>query len=275
MAGFSKLDWQQTILRGVGKDLTHVQVRILMHLSTYSDSKDGGRIHPGKKRIADEIGCSRTTIDKAINVLVERGYLRLVQQGGNQVRRGFANVYQLAYPKWVLDESTSPPATGHGATAVHAQGEQPVDKAPQQLDTSPPANGHEAPQQLGSHPVIDPVNYPVNSGALNSPRLSDSQKNRRPYNLAEDARSDLITCIQHVARKLAPGSGYDEYDDALQELLYHITIYIGDEARDVWEHEWKVSMPQMDASSAEQKLDHFIGHLVANGYPITEMEKAS
>ena len=53
---FSKLDWQETILRGAGKDLSHAEMRILMTMSTYADSRSGGSIHPGKKRIADDTG---------------------------------------------------------------------------------------------------------------------------------------------------------------------------------------------------------------------------
>lgn len=146
---FSKLDWQQTILRGAGKDLSHAEVRILMTMSTYADSRDGGRIHPGKKRIAEDTGCSRTTVDSAISKFLDRGYLRLIQQGGNQVRRGFANVYQLAYPKWVLGNDTRTPATGHDETATHPQGDSSLDQGPHSLDTRTPMSGHEAPPAIG------------------------------------------------------------------------------------------------------------------------------
>lgn len=267
---FSKLDWQETILRGAGKDLTHAEMRILMTMSTYADSKDGGRIHPGKKRLAADINCSRTTLDEGIRNLVERGYLRLVQAGGNQVRRGFANVYQLSYPRWVIEGDTSPPTTG---PLQFPQDPQSVDQAPQSLDTSPPVSGHEAPQSLGSHPVIDPVIYPVNMGALNSARLSDTKKNNRPFNLSEDARADLIACIQHTAQRLGPGYSSEEYDDAQADLLEHIDNYIGEEARELWEHEWKVAMPQIEAAGAEQKLDQFIGHCIVTGYPIAAMQR--
>ena len=271
---FSKLDWQETILRGAGKDLSHAEMRILMTMSTYADSRSGGSIHPGKKRIADDTGCSRTTVDDAIRKFIERGYLRLTQQGGNQVRRGYANVYKLTYPKWVLGNDTRTPATGHEESESSPQGDSPLDEGPHSLDTRPPVSGHEAPQPLGSHPVIDPVIYPVNMGALNSPSLSDASRNL-PVNLSEPARAELVEAIQSLADALITDCPPEEYEEAEEHLHSAIALHLGDEAQDLWVHEWKVAGPQTTPAGAEKKLNHFIGHMVKTGYPITAMEGAA
>lgn len=272
--GFSKLDWQETILRGAGKDLSHAEMRILMTMSTYADSRNGGSIHPGKKRIADDTGCSRTTVDDAIRKFIERGYLRLTQQGGNQVRRGYANVYKLTYPKWVLGNDTRTPATGHEESESSPQGDASLDQGPHSLDTRTPVSGHEAPQSLGSHPVIDPVIYPVNMGALNSPSLSDTPRNR-PVILPDPARADLIESIQLSAETMGSTYSPEEHCAAEDDLHSAIALHLGDEAQELWEHEWKVAGPQTTPAGAEQKLNHFIGHMVKTGCPITAMEGAA
>lgn len=135
------------------------------------------------------------------------------------------------------------------------------------MDTKPP-------QPLGSHPVIDPVNYPVNMRALDSPRSSDTNTTL-PVNLPDDSRADLVEAIQQVAKTMGSTYTADEHTQAENDLLITIGHYLGDEAAELWEHEWKVAGPQTTPAGAEQKLNHFIGHMVQTGYPITAMEGAA
>lgn len=276
---FSKLEWFKKAVLG-STDLTHGDRSVLMVFFSYSDGS-GQNARPGRQRIMDDACVSRSKLDGHLKKLLDLGYIVLTEKGGNEVKKGWANVYRLGVPLR-LTQSTRGTAEG---TLRNPQGPPPRNEGAPSGDEGAPSGDTrgtltvlEGAPSGGPHQVIDQViDQGIDQviGALDSSSSSDRQTNRRPFNLADDARQDLITCIQFVAERLGPGYSSEEHEVAEAALLECIDTYIGEEARDLWEHEWKVTMPQIEAPSAEQKLDQFIGHCVLTGYPIEAMKKVS
>lgn len=90
----TKLQWQKRLR---GADLTNTEYRVLMTICSYTD-KTLGNAHPGWARIVADSCITEKTAKKAVVALVAKGWLRLVEAGGNQYGKGRANVYALAVP---------------------------------------------------------------------------------------------------------------------------------------------------------------------------------
>lgn len=92
-----KLDFQKQVYRAAGADLSNAEFRVLVVLGTYSNARSANA-HPALSRLVAETGCSKSTVWAALKRLEELGYIEKIKQGGNQVRRGVANVYRLKDP---------------------------------------------------------------------------------------------------------------------------------------------------------------------------------
>ncbi|NKY08975.1 helix-turn-helix domain-containing protein [Cellulomonas hominis] len=90
----SKLLWQKRLR---GADLTPVEYMVLLTLSTYAD-RALMRAHPGWTRLAADTRLDTRTVKKAMRALADKGYVQLVQAGGNQYGKGTANDYRLTLP---------------------------------------------------------------------------------------------------------------------------------------------------------------------------------
>ncbi|MGN8245281.1 hypothetical protein ACTHAM_002400 [Cellulomonas soli] len=90
----TKLQWQKRLR---GADITNTEYRILMTICSYTD-KSLSNAHPGWARIVADSCITEKTAKKAVFSLMVKGWLRLVEAGGNQYGKGRANVYALAVP---------------------------------------------------------------------------------------------------------------------------------------------------------------------------------
>lgn len=88
-------------LRGAD-DLTHAEFRVLAMLVTWTDA-DLGNAHPGRDQLLEAACVSVPTGKKALRSLIEKGWVVLVDEGGNQHWKGKANVYRVTVPKGVTD----------------------------------------------------------------------------------------------------------------------------------------------------------------------------
>lgn len=93
-----KFAWTKA-LRGA-EGLTHAEFRVLVILSTYTDANLGNAF-PGRQQLFDAACVSMPTGKKALKSLIEKGWVVLVEEGGNQHWKGKANVYAVTVPKGV------------------------------------------------------------------------------------------------------------------------------------------------------------------------------
>lgn len=87
-----KFQWAKE-LRG-DTVLTSTEYRVLLVLWTYSDGNLADA-HPGKTRLAADACVSVSTVKNALRRLRELGYIVLTEEGGNAIRRGWADKYRL------------------------------------------------------------------------------------------------------------------------------------------------------------------------------------
>lgn len=268
---FSKLDWFKTAVLG-SHDLTHADRSVLMVFFSYSDG-EGQNARPGRQRIMDDARVSRSKLDGHLKKLLDLGYIILTQKGGNEVRKGWANVYRLGIPHRLKESPKSTRGTAE-VTLPDPQGSPSRDEGAPSRDTRGTLTVPQGSPSGVPHQVIDQGIHQVIQGALDSPRSSDTNTSL-PVNLPGESRADLVEAIQLVAKTMGSTYTADEHTQAESDLLITISHYLGDEAAELWEHEWKVAGPQTTTAGAEQKLNHFIGHMVQTGYPITAMEGAA
>ena len=281
MAGFDMHHWERTVLRGAGKDLTHAQMRVLLTMGTYADYKTGGNIHPGRQRLADDVGCSINTVDDSMKVFIDRGYVKLSQQGGNQVRKGFANVYQLTYPAWILDASTRYPITGELEKQEDPQDTQSVTEGTQPLGSRSPTIGVEGTQPLGTHHTIDhTIDHTMNRFTSNSGELPDDDilkaigdmTWRTMLGLAQRAGE----AINHGKNGTWPPATVDDnYDNAMDLLSWQIRDVYGDDAQTFFIEKWSIPAKARDRYEAGKNLRTFFNTCRTEGIDYAPISKAS
>lgn len=91
----TKLGWQKALR---GAPLTPTEYMVLSTMATYTD-QHMQNAHPGWTRLVNDTRLDLRTIKKAATSLIGKGYLVLVQPGGNQYGKGSANVYAVTIPK--------------------------------------------------------------------------------------------------------------------------------------------------------------------------------
>lgn len=228
---------------------------------------DTGECWPSLNLIADESGISRgsrQTIVKALGSLEEKGLISRRHQfktTGGKTSNLYTVFVGAAYePKGSVYPSTLV------ADNTHPSGSQPLPQVP--TATTLVADSYM------NKEVNKEVNRELDMGAPNASRSGDSPR-KLPVNLPDASRAELIDSIQYVAETMGSSYAPEEHSEAEEDLLSAITLHLGDEAAELWEHEWKVASPQTTRTGAETKLNHFIGHMVQTGYPITSMEGAA
>ncbi|MGW4331866.1 helix-turn-helix domain-containing protein [Rhodococcus koreensis] len=107
-ASVSKLEWL-TGLRGA--DLTHAEFRVLVALFTYTDAHLRNA-YPSKATLAAAANVTPRTLTLALRTLQEKGLARIVQAGGNQHRKGAANVWELLPHNLPKGGAHRPPSEG-------------------------------------------------------------------------------------------------------------------------------------------------------------------
>ncbi|MEV7457979.1 helix-turn-helix domain-containing protein [Pseudarthrobacter oxydans] len=90
----SKFAWMKSLR---GADLTHAEYRVLVTISTYTNA-GGTNAFPGFETIVRDSCTDPKTARKALRTLQEKGWLELVDEGGNKHWKGKANVYAIRTP---------------------------------------------------------------------------------------------------------------------------------------------------------------------------------
>lgn len=260
MHAFDMHHWERTILRGAGKDLSHAQMRLLMLMGTYASYSDGGNIHPGNERLARESGCNIKTVRESVEVFIERGYVKLTQKGGNEVRKGFANVYQLTYPAWILEESTRVPVSGPLDEPEDPQGYQSAPEGYQSLDGRVPVTGGEGYQSVVPHHSIDhSINNSIHLVTSNPSELPDEKK------IGDMEWRTMIGLVQRAAEAINHGkngtwdqqTADDNYGHNMDLLSWKIRDHAGDDAQTFLLEKWSIPAKARDRYQAGVNLKTF------------------
>lgn len=126
--------WRSHWLRCVGDALVHGEITPIIHtvgtmLATYS-GHDGHHVFPSHRRLADDVGRSRSTVQRALRRLRELGLLewehRFLGPGpDNPFPRGTSNLYEFLLPadrlaRLALRQPRPPAANAGGRTTPRA-----------------------------------------------------------------------------------------------------------------------------------------------------------
>lgn len=280
MHAFDMHHWERTILRGAGKDLSHAQMRVLLTAATYANYKDGGNIHPGRQRLAEETGCSINTVDDSMKVFIDRGYMKLSQQGGNQVRKGFANVYQLTYPAWILDASTRYPTTGELEEQEDPQDTQSVTEGTQPLGSRSPTIGVEGPQSVGTHHSIDhSIDHSIHLVTSNPSELPDEFNLKSIGDVSWRNMSKLVQRAGEAKNNANNGvwdqdTAIDNYEHAMDLLSWQIRDVAGDDAQTFFIEKWTIPAKARDRYEAGKNLKTFFNTCRTQGVDYAPASKA-
>lgn len=139
-----KFAWMKE-LRGA-HNLTHAEFRVLVILSTYS-GPDLDSIYPGVNTLTENAGVNVKTTKAALKSLEAKGWIQLVDPGGNQHFYKKANEYRLSVPDMKGPSEYPPSQECQGAQSVPPRG--PVSS------TRGPVGGEEGDHPLGPHQYID------------------------------------------------------------------------------------------------------------------------
>lgn len=89
-----RFDWERLILRAdIPKHLKALALAMAVH-----GNKDGSRVRPGRRLLADIFDDSERTVEIGIKALLDQGLLIQTKRGGGRAGEGKANVYQLSDP---------------------------------------------------------------------------------------------------------------------------------------------------------------------------------
>lgn len=228
-AGFDKLGWMDRCLRNAD-DLTPAEFRLLTVMYTYASSKDGGSIRPGRQRLIKESCLSEKTVKLSLKKLQELGYIVLVEKGGNEVRKGWASVYRLGYPKRVYENDLST----RGVLSDPLQG----DDDPQG-GYSTPEGGYSVPprgvlssvkggtQDTPIHAYTQSSHPGINRFTVDS---SESDGRESPGGLSKEQRTAIITAMLQVAAVEAdPNSTQEESYEASMDYIELLLEHLGDD----------------------------------------------
>lgn len=272
---FSKLDWFEACLRGA-TDLTGAEFRVMSVMWSYSDSKDGGSIRPGMKLLGNDTGSTPRTVRDAIKVLIEKGYIELTQKGGNEVRKGWANVYRLGIPHR-LAEST------RGALPGSLGSSQGVPNESEGVLSEPSRGALPTPQGVpsgGAHPVIDPVINPViNLVTSNPSELPDEFNLKSIGDVSWRNMSKLVQRAGEAKSNANNGvwdqdTAIDNYEHAMDLLSWQIRDVAGDDAQTFFIEKWTIPAKARDRYEAGKNLKTFFNTCRTQGVDYAPASKA-
>jgi hypothetical protein len=107
----NKFAWTKALR---GADLTNAEYRVVVNLSTWADA-DLSNAYPSLAALCAASQVSVATGKKALKTLIAKGWVVLVEPGGNQYFKGKANVYALTVPD-----------TAAATSMPRAEGDKPV-----------------------------------------------------------------------------------------------------------------------------------------------------
>lgn len=229
MAVLSKLAWYKCLAHT--SDLTHAEFRVLVIIAGYTDG-NLDNAYPSLATIVSAACVSEPTAKKAIKTLRGKGWLVLVEQGGNQHGKGRANVYSVRTPERAKGVAGAPPSPvskgasgfpplgpGKGAigfregdTSVSPEGGKPA--GPHQIPLSEPreqgapvASGEAtSAAQRSVLAVVPPTTCGRHQGAGgNTPPCRDCAASRKIHRewLAEQRRDQAANATQDARRRAA------------------------------------------------------------------------
>ncbi|MGR6091399.1 hypothetical protein ACU4IU_12620 [Brevibacterium sp. CSND-B09] len=258
---FSKMGWLSAALRGAD-DLSHAQKTVLTVMWTYASSGDGGDIRPGRNRLMADARVDPKTLSPAIDRLIERGYIELVEKGGNEVRKGWANTYRLSMPVRLRNPQGGDSLDPYESES-HPQGGEPFPQGGEPFPQRGPMVPLQGVESVDPHPVIDPGIHPViESFTINSEEsMRDSQRL-----ITKKQRQQLIDRITFEAHTLISNNcTQEDYQSASMDTYGDIENFLGDEAAGEWVNYWTVNGQLVERYAAGKKLNQFINACIEKG----------
>ncbi|WP_209323871.1 hypothetical protein [Brevibacterium renqingii] len=268
MPGFDKYGWFKQAMLG-SSDLTHGDRSVLMVFFSYSDG-DGKNARPGRQRIIDDACISRSKLDGHLKKLLDLGYLVLTQKGGNEVKKGWANVYRLGIPRRLMEDTRGTagvslenpqeaPSGNEGAPSGDTRGTLTV------LEGAPSGGPHQTIEHT-LHQTLDCVTS--NSGELpddNAIELKDIPTERYKY---------LLDWIQKYAKveearqsgALTHEEAFDQSIEAEDCVTGFIDELFGEDYADYFASEWSIPVKATDRYQAGTWLRTFLRSCAAHGY---------
>lgn len=253
-------------------DLTPAEFRLLTVMYTYASSKDGGSIRPGRQRLIKESCLTEKTVKLSLKKLQELGYIVLVEKGGNEVRKGWASVYRLGYPKRVYENDLST----RGVLSDPLQG----DDDPQG-GNSVPEGGYSVPsrgvlssvkggtQDTPIHAYTQSSHPGIKSFTVDS---SESDGRESPGGLSKEQRTAIITAMLRVAAVEAdPNSTQEESYEASMDYIDLLVEHLGDDYEHLLDNRGYSDVPAYikgNTYEAGKRLNIIINAGRAEGYTI-------
>jgi hypothetical protein len=103
--GFSPLTWLADMLRAPELRRQDKARLVAAAMLKYARA-DGTNAHPGRARLAEDLGISVNTVDRALRRLIEAGWLVRTHSGSTGPRRNWADVYRLTVPSGVVSDQS-------------------------------------------------------------------------------------------------------------------------------------------------------------------------
>ncbi|RBP64147.1 hypothetical protein DFO66_10719 [Brevibacterium sanguinis] len=268
-----KFDWFNACMRGAD-DLSHAEHRLLTILWSYSDAK-GANIRPGRKRLIEESCIHRNSLDKCLNRLIELGYLVLVEQGGNQVKKGWANVYRLGYPHRLHGENPGDERVTPTVTLLDPQGSHSVGEGSHSVCTRVTPTVQEGSHSVGPHQVID-----QNIDQIMDCVTTDSAESIAPAtnivalkDLDQTAYKNLLTWIQTAGEAMKQSKigrvsqevCQLEYDEAAEKVSGEIWEMFGEDFAEYFEEKFSIPAKAADRYEAGKWLKTFLRTAINDG----------
>lgn len=103
--GFSPLTWLADMLRAPELRKQDKARLVAAAMLKYARA-DGTNAHPGRARLAEDLDLSVNTVDRALRLLIDVGWIVRTQSGSTSPRRNWADVYRLAVPSGVVSDQS-------------------------------------------------------------------------------------------------------------------------------------------------------------------------
>jgi Helix-turn-helix domain len=169
--GFRSFNWIRGVAddKGISRDHRLILIRLLAH--RYRD----GQCNPGYSLLAAEVGVHRSTVIRAINIAVERGWLAEPRRGGGS---GICSSFVFTFPvqNSRTDATVSSTKQSHQCTQnsrTSAQKQSQRKKASRAKSNTSRSNGQHNGQGERAHSVCPPPNVDVKKKPRASKRLQE------------------------------------------------------------------------------------------------------
>lgn len=268
MHAFDKYGWFKQAMLG-SSDLTHGDRSVLMVFFSYSDG-NGHNARPGRQRIIDDACISRSKLDGHLKKLLDLGYLVLTQKGGNEVKKGWANVYRLGIPRRLM-ESTRGTAE---VSLENPQGAPSGNEGAPSGDTRGTLTVLEGAPSGGPHQTIEHnLDQTLNSVTSNSGELPDDNIIELK-DIPQDRYKALLGWIQkyanisqsHNAGAMTQEDAFEQSIEAEENVTGFIEELFGEDYADYFSKEWSIPIKAADRYQAGTWLRTFLRSCSAHGY---------